>query len=235
MCDRGIASELPTFPHADRMFTYTRPLPWVANQHGAWVNAVDVIDPLNAVAGSCGAVALGFLNRMCELCPDDEIGIVPTSFPGVKINAFNKWNRNTGSYGQVIERANWALDQCEGELSGMCFWQGEGNANTYADSFGTVVDGVYVNSWSECFSRFVSNVRVDMADLRLPVAFVRLGNTGNPAANWSTMRDQANWMTMKKLDMVNIDGITPLSDKTHYPTAGYVEIGIRIANAMAAL
>jgi hypothetical protein len=67
------------------------------------------------------------------------------------------------------------------------------------------------------------------------VAFVRLGNTGNPAANWSTMRDQANWMSMKKLGMVNIDGITPLSDKTHYPTAGYVEIGIRIANAMAAL
>jgi hypothetical protein len=221
MCDRGLASQLPVFPNASRMFVYHKVLPWVSGVQGTWDNAVDVIDPVGAVPGAAGAVALGFLNRICELFPNDEAAVIPYSYPGIAISSWAKWNRASGQYGGMIQRALWA--EQEGVTAGFCFWQGEANTSTTASADG----------WGVSFSELVSNVRVDMGNLDLPATFVRLGNTGNTAAGWNQLRMRQSEIAMKNVVMTDIDGIPALSDKTHYSTSSYIEIGERMADAMA--
>lgn len=221
MCDRGITSQLPVFPNASRMFVYRRTWPWVPGVPGTWEPAIDMIDEYGAASGACGAVALGFLNRICDLFPNDEAAVVPYSMPGTSIAAWAKWNRNSGQYGGMIQRALWAEGQ--GETAGFCFWQGEQDTNVAADAA----------NWGPRFSSLVSDVRVDMGKLELPTAFVRLGNTGNTAPYWNTVRNWQSAMVMKNLAMVDIDGIAANADKTHYSTAGYIEIGERMADAIA--
>lgn len=232
MCDRGYANELPVFPNANRMFVYSRinPVGTAAEigTHGVWTPATGVIDQAGATSGMVGALALAFMNRMCDLYPDDEIGVVPRSSPGTSIDAFAKWNRNSGEYGMGLERMWWALDECPvpAEISGFLWWQGEQDSYTSAAA----------SSWSQKFCNLVSNVRVDLQKLDLPTVFVKLGDdvpTG--CTYWNTVRQQQAWMTMRGLKMVTIDDVTPLSDKTHYPTAGYLQIGVRMADAMPTL
>jgi hypothetical protein len=230
MCDRGWASELPTFPHANRMFVYSRPQPVATpaeiNTHGTWQPATGVIDPVGSTAGQVGALALAFANRMCELFPDDEIGLVPRSVPGVGIDTFVKNNNNGLRYGMALQRMWWAKDECsQYEIAGMLWWQGEGDA-TLASS----------DTWSQKFSNLVSDVRVDLQNLNLPVAFVRLNDEAPPSTPyWFTVRQQQEAMTMRNLSMVNIDDLAALADKVHYPTSSYIQIGIRMADAMAVL
>jgi hypothetical protein len=221
MCDRGVTSQLPTFANRSRMFVYRRTWPWVSGVPGTWEPAVDVIDEYGASAGACGAVALGFLNRICDLFPNDEAAVVPYSIPGTAISAWAKWNRASGQYGGMIQRALWAEDQ--GVTAGFCFWQGEANTSTVAAA----------DAWGAPFSELVSNVRVDMGNLDLPATFVRLGNTGNTATGWNQLRMRQSEIAMRKLVMTNIDGIAANADKTHYSTAGYIEIGERMADAIA--
>jgi lysophospholipase L1-like esterase len=60
-----------------------------------------------------------------------------------------------------------------------------------------------------------------------------LGNTGNTAAGWNQLRMRQTEIAMRKLVMTDIDGIADNADKTHYSTAGYIEIGERMADAIA--
>jgi hypothetical protein len=230
MCDRGWAAELPAFANSDRMFVYTRVTPVGVAEigtHGTWQPAVDVIDPAGTNPGQVGALALAFMNRMCELYPDDEIGVVPRSQPGTGIDTWKKWNRISGNYGMALERVWWALDELpagvDGEIAGALWWQGEGDAASANASL-----------WCERFSHIVSDTRVDLQNLNLPIVFVRLGNDiPSGMTYWNTVRQQQDWMTMRNLAKVSIDDVVPLSDKTHYPTAGYITIGTRMADAMA--
>jgi Carbohydrate esterase, sialic acid-specific acetylesterase len=221
-CDRGVTAQLPVFENASRMFVYRRTLPWVADVRGVWQPAVDVIDESGATAGSCGAVALAFMNRMATLYPDDEIAVVPYGYPGSVITNWAKSNRNATVYGAMIQRALWADEFADSEIAGFCWWQGEAETTNLT----------LANGWCANFSNLVSNVRVDMANLNLPTAFVKLGNTGNTSAYWNTMRGYQAAMYMRNLAMVDIDGLPALADKTHYPTSSYLEIGIRMADAI---
>lgn len=226
MCDRGVAADLPTFPNASRMFVYKRPLPAAeVGVRGTWDNAVNVIDPAGAVAGSAGALQLAFLNRMCDLFPNDEFAVVPRSIPGTSIDSFVKNNRNNGGYGMALERVWWAMEDspvpCQ--VAGAIWWQGEADASSSAAS-----------AWSQKFSELVSNTRVDLQNLNLPFVFVRLGEEAiGTYAYWSTIRTQQNQMSMKNLKRVDIDDLPAMPDKVHYNTANYLTIGTRIADAMA--
>lgn len=225
MCDRGVAADLPVFANADRMKVYKRPIPAAeTNVRGTWADAVDVIDPAGATAGSAGAMQLAFLNRMCELFPDDEIAVVPRSVPGVSIDTFVKSNRNNTNYGMALERVWWALEDSPEpcEIAGVIWWQGEADAAT-----------TNANVWANKFSQLISEIRVDLQDLSLPVVFVRLGEEAlSTYTYWGQLRTQQNQMTMKNLKRVDIDDLPSLSDKVHYPTASYLAIGQRIADAM---
>ena len=126
----------------------------------------------------------------------------------------------------AIERMWWALDDSPvpAEIAGFLWWQGE------ADALNSTTSA----AWCQSFTRLVSDVRVDLQTLGLPVAFVRLNNevpTGQ--TYWSTVRQQQDWVTMRSVSRVNIDDLPSLSDKTHYPTASYLQIGERMADAMA--
>jgi len=230
MCDRGWANELPVFANADRMFVYSRVTPVgpaEINTHGTWQQATGVIDPAGANPGQVGAMALAFMDKLCDYFPGDEIGVVSRCQPGTAIDSWRKWNRNTGNYGMAVERAWWALDECPvpAEISGFLWWQGEQDSTSSTDS----------PLWAERFGNIVSAVRVDLQKLNLPTAFVRLGGTAVPTGYpyWNTIRAQQDWMTMRNLRKVDIDGLTKLSDGVHYPTASYLEIGHRLADAMA--
>lgn len=223
-CDRGVASELPTYANASKMFVYNKTIPYVADQPGTWSLATAVIDPTGAVAGSAGAAALAFADRMAALT-GKEIGIVPNCYGGTTITDWRKWNRDNGLYGMALQRAWWAEDQ--GHMAGVVWIQGE------ADSV-TVANAQY---YSERQGRLFSDIRVDLANLQLPIVYVKLNDTfatlsAYPGA--STIRQQQDWVTMNKVGMINVDDLPMLSDKTHYPTASYTEMGIRLADEMFA-
>jgi hypothetical protein len=226
MCDRGVASQLPVFEHAGRMFVYKRPLPAAEiGVRGTWEPAVDVIDQAGAVAGSAGALQLAFLNRLCALVPDEEFAVVPRSVPGVSIDTFIKSNRNNTNYGMALQRIWWAIEDSPEpcRIAGIIWWQGEADAST-----------ANANVWAQKFSSLVSDLRVDLQNLDLPVVFVRLGEEAiSSYTYWGQMRTQQNQMTMKNLAMVNIDDLPTLSDKVHYATPSYLTIGERMADAIA--
>lgn len=229
MCDRGLISELPTFANASRMFVYRRATPVGTaaeiDTPGTWEQAVDVIDEMGAVSGSCGALGLSFADRMATHFANDEIGLVPRSQPGTDITSWRKWNRKSGNYGMAVQRG-WWVEEEYGPLAGVIFWQGEQDAYSSSNA----------SAWCERFCQMVSDLRVDFQNLNLPVVFVRLGNdlpSGVPY--WNTVRDQQEWVRMKNVSRVDIDDLTPNSDKLHYSTASYLTVGERIADAMAGM
>lgn len=233
-CDRAQLAELPDFPHRDRIFIYARPQPVGTSAeigvHGTWQSALDtsVVDPAGAAGGQVGGMLLSFANRLAELRPSDEIGLVPRSGPGTDLYSWRKLNRNNSLYGMWIERGWWALDDSPvpAQIAGIVWWQGEADTD----------DSASANAWSERFSRLVSDARSDLQNLSLPMVFVRLGEEGLPYYTyWGTLRTQQNLMTMRNLRRVDIDDLPSLSDHVHYPTNSYVQIGPRIADAMQAM
>jgi hypothetical protein len=228
MCDRGLASELPAFPNASRMFVYHRPQPLGVPEidtPGTWAQAVDVVDPMGAPVGGAGALGLAFANRVADYFPSDEVGLVPRSLPGTEMDQWRKWNRKSGNYGMALQRA-WWVEEEYGPIAGVLFWQGEGDTASSGDSA----------VWTERFGRMVSDIRVDLQNLNLPVVFVRLGDqVPSGYAYWNTVRAQQEQVRMKNVAMVSIDDINPNADKIHYGTAAYVAIGERMADTMDGL
>jgi hypothetical protein len=228
MCDRAAIGQMPAFENRDRVFIFKRPLPLGAAEIGAvgeWVSAEEtsVVDPVGALAGHGGALALAFADRLAALRQEDEVGLVPRSHPGTEIHLWRKWNRNAGLYGMAVERAWQAA--ADGTMSGVVWWQGEQSA----------YNSVTATNWAERFSRLVSDLRVDLQNLNLPVVFVRLGTAGARypgMAYWNTVRAQMTSITMRNVKRVDIDDVQALPDRLHYPAASYATIGVRIANAM---
>jgi hypothetical protein len=224
MCDRGPAAELPYFSNLTRVFVYKRPEPLGAAEidvRGTWEQAREEVDQAGAPGGYAGALALSFSDSLAERFPSDEIGLVPRSLPGTDIESWRKWNRKSGNYGMAVQRMWWAEEH--GKTSGIIWWQGEQDAYTAKSKL-----------WSERFGRLVSDLRVDLQNLNLPVVYVRIGSHGR-LPYWGVVRQQQEWVRMKNVLMVDIDDLPANRDGIHYPTSSYVEIGKRIAEGMATM
>lgn len=219
---RGNLNEVPTYEHNDRIFMYGNDGVYkqAAEPVDSGTNQIDSISyDDNAGAG----FAMAFANRICELYPDDQVCLVPAASGSTFITAWRRfWVRNL--YGSAINRVWEAQAECGGVISGILWWQGEAETT----------DGAKALAWRENAANLFADMRQDLNNNILPICMARLNNL-NPAgkAQWNTVRNGQNDMVMKNLRVVSTDGVTYQSDKVHCTTAGYVDIGIRFADAMA--
>jgi hypothetical protein len=227
MSGRGLLSQVPTYEHAARIFMY--------DNGGNWTLASEPIDgdklgadPISDDGASAGAgIGLAFANQLIEsgaIPEGDTVGLIPAAKGSTLINQWRRFWTRGSLYGSAIARA-WAAED-QGRLSGILWWQGEGDTVLVADA----------NAWRERFSNLMANMRTDLQDLALPIAFAQLNNlkhTRHPY--WNTVRNAQASISMKNVVMVSTDGVPFKSDNVHATTAGYKIIGERFADAIAPL
>lgn len=237
-CDRTPASELPIFANASKMFLYKEnpnwiaqtypsppypsPPPYILNAQGSWDQAVAEVEPAGSVAGSAGAFQLAMANKLAGLL-DVEIGLVPHAMGGLSIDAWAKWSRNTGFYGLALQRVEWAEDL--GHLSAVVIWIGENDLSTTTQAA----------TLSQKITNLISNIRVDVGNLDLPVIVIKYGDLNSLGlVGWNEGRKQFDWIAQRKVRVVTTDEINP-TNGVHFNTAGYVQIGEKVADALATM
>lgn len=217
---RGIVSQVPAYANSDRMFLY--------GNDGVWKLASEPFDSNVGQIDNCSndenagaGPALAFANRMCELFPEDEVGIIPCAMGSTNIDQWRRLPTRDNLYGSMIGRAMDA--ESEGVLSGLVWWQGEAES----------LDSSKAVAWREKFGQLVGDIRVDLAKLSLPIAFVRLNNLAHQShPYWGTVRTYQNKVYIPKVVMVSSDGVSFQSDNVHCTTAGYQDMGVRMADCI---
>lgn len=222
MSGRGDLAQVPTYANASRIFMYGNDDVWKLASEPIDSNT-NQFDSVSDDGVSVGAgIGLAFANRICELFPNDEVGLIPAAKGSTRISQWRRFYPRDFLYGNAVNRV-WDAES-QGVLSGVLFWQGEGDT----------LDTANASGWREDFSNMCSDLRVDLQNLSLPIAFARLNNLSHPShPYWTTVRNGQTATKMKNLVMVSTDGATYQSGNIHATTAGYVDIGIRFADAIA--
>lgn len=220
------AAPYPTYANADRIFMLGNDDVW-KQAYEPTDDATGQIDSTSDDGAMAGAgFAMSFANRICELFPDDLVGLIPCAKGSTAIKQWRRMPTRKNLYGSMIARAEKAKVETGGTLSGILWWQGESDAETEGTASGH----------REAFGNLVSDMRVDLCDLTMPVAFARLNNL-NPSGKpyWNTIRSMQNQIYIPRCVMVSTDGVPYDSSNVHATTAGYQTVGVRFADAIAPL
>lgn len=185
------------------------------------------VDIVSADADAGFSPALAFASVLLEHDPALVIGLVPCAKGGSSIH---EWSRDLGSdtlYGSCLRRAKEAAQM--GQIAGMLFYQGETDAQNPA-----LLEGkeLLPEQWAEQFTKFVSDLRMDLSLPSLPVVFAQIGKNFIPdyLPNWETVRRQQEFVQMENVVMIYTEDL-PISDSVHFTAAGYELLGRRFAKA----
>lgn len=221
----------PVYEHNNRIFNF--------RNNGVWEVASEPIDSATGTTAdndpswdgpaAANGFGMAFANRLCELHDTVEIGLIPCARGGTRLAQFRAIPNTKNLYGRMSKRVVDSSDL--GTLAGILFWQGE--ADTRDPKIETL-------KWSDNFGNLVARSRTDFGNAKLPWAYVRLNNlrTTQIQANasgqpyWNTLRQLQTNLSISNVVMVSSDGAAFQTDKTHCTTAGYVTMGIRIADAI---
>jgi hypothetical protein len=224
MSGRGLISEVPAYPNIARIFAY--------RNNGTWAQAAE---PLDSAAGqidvvsndgnSAGAgLAIPFANRICALRQADEVGLIIAA----KGSSFaSQWRRDFSRkslYGSALARAIEA--EASGTLSGILLWQGEAETQLAAN----------IALWAKYWLVTLNWLRLDLGKPALPIGIFRLNNIKHTTRHpyWfhvGNAQTAAQKMVSNSV-LISTDDVTPQADLVHYPTAGYITLGVRAADAM---
>jgi hypothetical protein len=224
MSGRGVISEAPAQPNIDRI--------WLYGNDGVWHHAPD--EPLDSGTNQVDAATndgsnagvgpgLAFANRMCELYPDDEIGLIPSNKGGSDMLDWRRWWVRNCLYGSTLARC---MEVGLDNIHGILWWQGEADTGSTSDAA----------NWLERFSHCMGNMRHDLCNPKLPVVVAILNNLSPPnSPGWSTVRSAQTRLVAPNLAVIPTEGVPFKSDKIHATTEGQQTIGVRYADAMYAL
>jgi hypothetical protein len=228
MAGRGNLAEVPEFPYASRIHVF--------NNAGEWVNpGAEPVDDCGAHTYSAlqdttakAGPGMAFANRLCELRPEIDVGLIPCAKNGsYMLNHLPCW-RPQAIYGATLARALEA--SVAGEIEGILWHQGESDGDGSSN-------GTTGHLWGNDFMDVIRSMRVDLGNLDLPVVFAQIGtspsNTTYPG--WNDIRARQGQILARRVVRVNHDDLAKQSDGIHLTTASYVQLGIRYAEAMHAL
>ena len=170
---------------------------------------------------------LAFAGALREQKSDMVIGLIPCAKGDSLID---EWQRNLSDsklYGSCIKRARAA--SVMGKIAGLLFFQGEADAvdpDRYPGKRRSAFD------YTAKFSKFIHDVRHDLAAPHLPVVFAQIGTNKAPEAfvNWETVKEQQAMVNLPCASMITTDDLT-LRDGVHFTTESYRTIGERFAKA----
>lgn len=229
MSGRGVLSEVPTYPNASRIFMYGNDDAWKPGAEPT-DSSIGEIDTISIDTNAGASIGMSFANRLCDLFPDDEVGLIQASKGATKIYQWRRASTRSSLHGNAIARM-WAAHHSspvQAEISGILWWQGEEDAILQTDA------SVYQIN----FANTIAEMRMSLQNLSLPFAYARLNNL-NPSNSsrpyWNDIRQVQNDTTIERAVMVSTDGVPYQSDNVHCTTAGYQTIGIRFADAIAPL
>jgi hypothetical protein len=168
---------------------------------------------------------MAFADRIAELRPNVEIGLVQCAVGGYGIDYWAKDVRTTTLYGSCIKRAKEAA--ADGVVRGVVIFNGESDANPEK-----------VKSYAKKLLRLIADLRGDLGE-NLSVVFTQIGPEpwGNPSfASWDEMQVIQARIAVPNAVMVSaIDLQSSGFRSPHLNTTGYVTLGRRHADAMNAL
>jgi len=220
MSGRGLVSEVPAYTNASRIFMFANDYTWKAGAESV-DNPANQVDICSKDTNAGAGMGMAFANRLCTLFPSDEVGLIPCAMGSTGIRQWRRlWTRNN-LYGSALSRAEAAKGS--GTLAGILWWQGEAET----------LDINQVNTWSETFANIIANLRVDLGNLNLPVAFAQLNTLQHPRHKyWQHMRKAQSTIYGRNLVRIDTDGATFQSDNVHCTTAGYQTVGVRFADGI---
>jgi len=203
-----------------------------------WKIATEPIDDPNCQVDKvskykivCYIPALSFAKTLLGQDPDLVIGLIPCAERNSSIYA---WQRNLSDdslYGACLKRVNEA--SAMGDVAGILFFQGETDAldpNIYPEKI------TQPNQWGREFIKFVNDMRMDLDMPNLPIIYAQIGTNTTPEdfVNWEIVKMQQLAVQVPFSAMITTDDLA-LSDKVHFTTLSYIEIGIRFAEAYLSL
>lgn len=223
---QGNIAQYPVLPYAAKIKNY--------QLNGVWVDATEPIGIETgatygvSVDGAAGAgAARSFANRMYALRAFREYGIVPCGRGGT---GQPDWAPNLSTstlYGAMVARALAAAPA--GILKGLIWYQGEAEADTSGEA----------NAWAATFLTMYDALCDDLSIPDLKCIVTELGPDFPGRAYWNTVQAQQQSLDGARSGNIACVSAADLSvisgDEIHLDTAGQVALGIRYADAMAAL
>lgn len=225
MSGRG-SLEDPAAPQPDfRVYAFNKDFRWAPAREPLGSTPAEV-DPVASDGGTGVGPGLAFALALLDQHPDWRIGLIPCARGASLIT---EWQRDLGQnslYGSCLRRIRAA--SAYGEVTGLLFAQGEGDADDPARLPGRQPAAA---TWQARFTDFVSALRADLGRPEFPVVFAQLGAPPlTPMPNWQLVRDQQAAAAGPALRMVITDDLET-SDGVHFTTTSQVALGQRLAAA----
>jgi Carbohydrate esterase, sialic acid-specific acetylesterase len=198
-------------------------------------------EPIDAADGQVDLVSedkdagfgpgLAFATSLIKRNPDRLIGLIPCAKGASSIA---EWQRNLSEnslYGSCLKRIRAATTM--GKITGLLFFQGEEDA---VDPNRAPNRSFSASSYAMSFSRFVSDIRNDLALVILPVVFAQIATNNTPRyfVNWHVIKEQQEMINLSCTAMIRTADLS-LKDDVHFTTESYQIIGQRYAEAFLTL
>lgn len=135
------------------------------NAELTWVEAQDPLHKDIDVNATCGVgPGMAFAKAMLERDPNlGVIGLVPCAIGGTRIS---EWARGSALYGQLMRRAEAALQSTGGTIRALLWYQGESDTVTHEEA----------KLYKIRLERFFTHVRSDLHLPSLPIIQVHMYN-----------------------------------------------------------
>lgn len=192
------------------------------------------LDPLDDAAGQIDAVSA---DRLAAVGPGlsfarelrrqghGAIALVPCAKGGSSIGRWRPAAARSTLYGSCLARAKAA----GGRITGILWYQGESDARSDKTAA----------RWGERFRSLVQHLRADLGEPDVPVVYVQIADTADPARypGWRTVQEQQaeTRSRLRCAAMVSARGLELKPDALHLTTASQRLLGPKLAVAMAGL
>lgn len=221
---RGKIDELPVYANISRIFAYHENGKWLASPSEPLPRPTTLRAPYTSNLAPAGAgPVIAFADKLAELRPAAEVGVVQCAIGGYGIEYFVPDYRQTSSFGLCVKRAKEALSHPGARLAGFVIGNGEGEANPEK-----------IWTYSPAMSRMIDGFRAQIGNA--PVVYKQLGPepSGNTSfTSWGGLQAiQAELAIPNSIMVVTSDLPAQSPQNPHLTTAGYVEAGRRAAIAL---
>jgi len=186
------------------------------------------VDPISMDGDAGVGPALAFARFLRKRNPDLVIGLIPCAKGASTIEEWQRHLSDNTLYGSCLKRIQAATTM--GELAGMLVFQGEQDALDPQQALDRTLSA---SDYTAKFSRFVNDLRRDIARPKLPVVFAQIGTHKAPNAfiNWEMIQKQQTMVDLSCAAMITTDDLA-LQDGVHFNTESYRIIGERYAEAI---
>jgi hypothetical protein len=231
MVGRGELLDLPPrFPvNPTRLWTFTNAYRWEPAKEpvDSPLGQIDVVSlDERAAVGPSLALADAFVS----LHSTTMVGLIPCAKGSSSISDWQKIvTREPRStlYGSCVNRIK-TVSPANGTIRAVIFWQGGEDAKTREDAL----------KWKDRFTTFVSDLRADVGDPKLPIVMIMLAIHDTAALKrdpyWQLVRQQQLSVNIPGVVKFDSDGYERKKDGVHLTARGQLALGAALASLLPA-